>query len=43
MAHRFGRVANGQMLLNAAGLMVDKWIKELESKFPDIRIDDKFY
>lgn len=33
MAHRFGRVANGQMLLNAAGLMVDKWIKELESKF----------
>jgi hypothetical protein len=43
MAHRFGRVVNGQMLLNAAGLMLDKWIKELENKFPDIRIDDKFY
>ena len=40
MAHRFGRVANGQMLLNAAGLMVDKWIKELENKFPDIQIDE---
>ena len=40
MAHRFRRVVNGQMVLNAAGLMVDKWTKELENKFPDIRIDE---
>lgn len=40
MAYRFGKVVNGQMLLNAAGLMVDMWIKELENKFPDIRIDE---
>jgi hypothetical protein len=33
MAHRLGKVVNGQMLLNAAGLMVDKWINELENKF----------
>lgn len=40
MAHRFGKVVNGQMLLNSAGLMVDNWIKELDNKFPDIRIDE---
>ncbi len=40
MAHRLGKVVNGQMLLSAAGLMVDKWINELENKFPDIRIDE---
>ncbi len=39
-AHRFGKVVNGQMLLNAAGLMVDKWIKEISNKFPDIQIDE---
>lgn len=40
MAHLFGIVLNGQMQLNAAGLMVDKWIKELENRFPDIMIDE---
>lgn len=40
MVHRFGKVVNGQMLLTAAGLMVDRLIKELENKFPDIRIDE---
>ncbi|MDQ8004684.1 MAG: transposase [Pedobacter sp.] len=40
IAHRFGKVVNGQMVLNAAGLMVDRWIKELENKFPDIQIDE---
>ena len=40
MSHLFGKVLNGQMQLNAAGLMVDKWIKELENKFPDIMIDE---
>lgn len=40
MTHRFAKVVNGQMLLNEAGQMVDKWIKELENKFPDIQIDE---
>ena len=40
MVLRFGKVVNEQMLLNAAGLMIDKWIRELENKFPDIRIDE---
>ena len=33
MAHLFGKVVNGQMQLNAAGLMVNEWIKKLENKF----------
>lgn len=32
----FGYVENGQMILNAAGKMVEKWYYELEKKFPDI-------
>ncbi|MFN0293753.1 transposase [Pedobacter helvus] len=40
MAHLFGKVVSGQMQLNAAGLMVNEWIKKLENKFPDIRIDE---
>lgn len=34
---RFGRVENGEMTLNDAGIMVEKWYDELENKFPDIR------
>jgi REP element-mobilizing transposase RayT len=33
----FGRIANGGMLLNDAGRMVEKWYFELENKFPDIK------
>ncbi|MNK30625.1 Transposase IS200 like protein [compost metagenome] len=39
-AYRFGKVVNGQMALNAAGLMVDKWIQEIQNKFPDIQINE---
>lgn len=34
-----GDIIDGAMQLNAAGLMVEKWCAELESKFPGIKID----
>lgn len=33
----FGDVKDGQLILNEAGMMVDKWYYELPNKFPDIR------
>lgn len=36
----FGAIVNGEMILNDAGLMVEKWFLELENKFPDIRCDE---
>ncbi|MCB9426416.1 MAG: transposase [Flavobacteriales bacterium] len=33
----FGDVINGEMVLNDAGMMVEKWYYELENKFSDIR------
>jgi putative transposase len=33
----FGQIENGEMQLNDAGMMVQKWYVELENKFPDIR------
>ena len=33
----FGDVIDGHMQCNDAGIMVNKWYDELESKFPDIR------
>jgi len=32
----FGRISNRKMVLNDAGKMVEKWVHELENKFPDI-------
>ena len=32
----FGEIINQQMILNDAGIMVNKWYSELENKFPDI-------
>jgi putative transposase len=34
-----GTIHNGEMLLNPAGLMVQKWWKKLASNFPTIRTD----
>ena len=34
-----GDVINGEMVLNAAGLMIGKWWKELENKFSGVRLD----
>jgi putative transposase len=33
----FGDITNGEMHLNDAGRMVEKWYLKLEEKFPDIR------
>ena len=35
--HLFGHIENGQMILNDAGRMVEKWYYELENKYPDKR------
>ena len=32
-----GNIINGEMILNDAGKMVQKWYFELEHKFPDIK------
>jgi len=31
----FGYIENGVMILNDAGVMVEKWYYELENKYPD--------
>jgi hypothetical protein len=31
----FGKIENGQMSLNDAGQMIEKWYRRLENKFPD--------
>ncbi|MGB0871386.1 MAG: hypothetical protein ACPGSD_17485, partial [Flavobacteriales bacterium] len=33
----FGNIKNGEMYLNPAGKMIQKWYLALESKFPDIK------
>ena len=33
----FGEIINHEMILNAAGIMVEKWYVELENKFSDIK------
>ncbi|HRP88861.1 MAG TPA: hypothetical protein PKX92_02355 [Edaphocola sp.] len=36
-AHLFGNIKNGEMILNDAGMMIEKWYYELENKFNDIK------
>ena len=38
--HLFGKVINGEMILNDAGRMVDKWYLKLENKYPNIKCDE---
>ncbi len=38
--HVFGEIRNGEMVLNDAGRMVEKWYYELENKFSDIKCHD---
>jgi putative transposase len=33
----FGKIESGEMFLNDAGKMIEKWYLELENKFPDIK------
>ena len=35
--HLFGNVINKQMILNDAGKMIEKWLNELQNKFPDVK------
>src|SRR3989339_821221 len=35
--HFFGKIENGQMILNDAGYMIKKWYYEMENKYPDKR------
>lgn len=35
----FGEIADGQMTINDAGLMVARWFEQLPDKFPDIECD----
>jgi putative transposase len=36
----FGEIVGGEMQLNHAGKMVEKWWHELEKKFPTIKLDE---
>ena len=36
----FGRIENGQMILNDAGRMIEKWFCELTNKYPDKTIHE---
>ena len=36
----FGKITNGEMSLNDAGRMVEKWYWELENKYPDKQCHD---
>jgi len=35
--HLFGEIIDGEMVLNVAGLMVEKWYGKLEEKFPNVK------
>jgi putative transposase len=37
-----GRILNGEMHLNQAGIAVARWWKELEQKFPSVKIDEYY-
>ncbi len=38
----FGKVIDGGMQLNQAGIAVERWWKELERKFPPAKIDEYY-
>jgi putative transposase len=35
----FGNIADGEMVLNDAGIMINKWWQKIHEKFPDIESD----
>ena len=39
-AHLFGEIRNGEMVLNEAGDLVEKWWNKIPEKFPDIELGD---
>jgi putative transposase len=38
--HFFGKIENGKMVFNDAGIMIDKWWQKIPEKFPDIELGD---
>lgn len=38
--HFFGKIENGKMVLNDAGIMIDKWWQKIPEKFPDIELGE---
>ncbi len=36
----FGNVVDDEMILNNAGIMIDKWWQKIPEKFPDIELDE---
>ena len=38
--HFFGKIENGEMVLNDAGIMIDKWWQKIPEKFPDIELGE---
>lgn len=38
--HLFGKITNDEMVLNDAGMMIEKWWNELKNKFPNIELDE---
>lgn len=38
--HFFGKIQNGKMILNDAGIMIDKWWQKIQEKFPDIELGE---
>ncbi len=38
--HLFGKITNKKMVLNDAGMMVEKWWNELKNKSPNIELDE---
>jgi REP element-mobilizing transposase RayT len=38
--HLFGEITNDEIVLNEAGMMVEKWWNELKNKYPDIELDE---
>ena len=37
--HLFGEIINGEMMLNDAGTMIEKWYFEMENKYPNMKCD----
>ncbi len=38
--HLFGEITDDAMVLNDAGVMIEKWWNELKNKFPNIELDE---
>ncbi|MFH2003299.1 MAG: hypothetical protein ABIK27_00910 [Bacteroidota bacterium] len=36
----FGKIVNGEMVLNDAGKMIDEWWQKIQDKFPDIEFGE---